>query len=77
MGVDESLSKYREGKSTSQPCFTTPTEMKGVTSLSARVRGAGLQLALECLSKACCRLAFKNEGSAMTREAAMSRQFIL
>lgn len=38
-------------------------EMKGrLKSLSAHVRGIGLQLALESLSKAFCRLAFKMKG---------------
>lgn len=82
MRVDKSLIKYREGKSTSGPCFTTPAHDKGVGDESCNIplsthswrwAAAGSGVPLKSLLQA----GLQNEGSAMTQEAAMSRQFIL
>lgn len=83
MGVDEILIKYREGRSTSRLCFATLAHGKGVgdereiksplSTRSWRWVAAGSGEPLKSLLQA----GLQNEGSAMTREAAVSRELVL
>lgn len=76
-GFDESLIKYREGKSTSGLCFTTLAHGKGVGDERCDILSARAAAVSGVLLKSLLHAGLQNEGSAVTREAAMSRQSML